>query len=101
MTSCKCENPAVIKLMPGGHDHVVITYTTVSGDDRQIDFIVDDYERRNASGAIDQSLDERALPKLRQTWHPVFTETARWVGHRAFIGGGEDVAGPCSVQGPP
>ena len=72
---------------PGDFDHVIITYTTVSGDDRQIDFIVDDYERRNASGAIDQYLDERALPKLRQTWHPVFTETARWVGHIRPDGG--------------
>jgi hypothetical protein len=67
---------------PGDFDHVIITYTTVSGEDRQISFDIDDYERRDASGAIDQYLDERALPKLRQTWHPVFTETARWVSHQ-------------------
>ena len=73
--------------LPQSFDHVVITYTTVSGDDQQVDFIVDDYERREASGDIDKYLDERVKPKLRQTWHPVFTETGRLLGHKVLCDG--------------
>jgi len=69
-------------------DHVIIGYTTASGHrDATIEFCVDDYEKREASGDIDKYLTERDMPVLRRDWHPVFTEVSRWVGHKVLRGG--------------
>jgi hypothetical protein len=62
-------------------DHVVMTFRSPAGDTRTVDFIVDNFTEREASGALDEYLAERLYPRLREVWSPLFTEVTRTVGH--------------------